>query len=151
MDRVKKVKAKLNSKALALPVLIFGIVVSIILICIGAIRIHDLNKQVGTRDLDAINVEIKNKSEEYNTALAEENAEYEANGLSDKYIELNKKSTELSQEITKLTNSRYMKETGYNNPNSLRKILQLAPTIWIGALVLVAAVIAFVVMKSAEK
>jgi hypothetical protein len=66
-----------------------------------------------------------------------DNEEFQKNGASDKYVELRKKVNELNDETTSLTNSRYMKETGYNNPNSVKKIMELAPTLWIGAIVMV--------------
>ena len=143
MNRVKKI----NKRALALPVLVIGVIIGIGLICFGAMTIHGYYEELGTKSSEEINSELETKSEEYRLSMLEANEEFEKNGTSDKYIELNKKNVELDKEITSLTNSRYMKETGYHNPNSVGKILELAPTIWIGALVVIASAVAFVVLK----
>lgn len=147
MDRVKKKMQNIKAKDLAWPVLIVGLILGIVVVCFGAAKVYDLNNQLGTKDLDEINTSISELAKEYQEAVVEEHAEYDSNGLSDKYIELNKKSTELSKEITKLTNSRYMRETGYNNPNSIWKILELAPMLWIGAVIATASVFAFAMMR----
>ena len=151
MNRVKNFRSRLSAKKLALPVLIIGIILGVALIGYGAIKIHGYHEELGTKNTDEINTEIGEKAEEYASLVNETTEEFEKNGITDKYLELNDKSNKLSKEITALTNSRYMKETGYHNPNSISKILTLAPTIWIGALVVIASVIVFVAMKEQGK
>ena len=145
MDRVKKNQVK--ASYFALPVLIISIVFGLSLITFGAVRISDLNKQVGTLSETEINDEIAKLAVDFEKVSSEALEEFNTNGMSDKYLELSKQTDEYSTKITELTNSRYMKETGYNNPNSLDKILELAPTLWIGTAVIIAGIVACVILK----
>ncbi|MBP5512126.1 hypothetical protein J6X90_01955 [Candidatus Saccharibacteria bacterium] len=145
MDKVKKTQVK--ASFFALPVLIITIIFGLSLITCGAVKISDLNKQVGTLNEEEINDEISKLSVDLNDISTKALAEFDANGMSDEYLELSKQTDELSTKISELTNSRYMKETGYNNPNSLGKVLELAPTIWIGMAVIIAGIVACVVLK----
>jgi hypothetical protein len=126
---------------------IAGFVFGLILICCGAIRIHNLNVEVGTKSVEALAAEIQELSEEYVKVEKEKAAEVDENGFSDKYNELAEKSAELNIAITKATNSQYMKETGYNNPRSLGDMLRLAPMLWIGCLVVAASIVALFVFE----
>jgi CHASE3 domain sensor protein len=128
---------RINKKSLTLFALIVCVVFGIALIAQGVYTINCRYAELGTKSSEEINTELGTKAEEYRQAILDANEEFQKNGASDKYVELRKKVNELNDETTSLTNSRYMKETGYNNPNSVKKIMELAPTLWIGTIIIV--------------
>ena len=112
--RQKRLNARINARAC----LIAGILVGFVVICLGAIKIHGYYVELGDATPDELSEKITELSEELAKVDAEKWEENEKNGFSDKYVELNNRSAELSAEISRATNSQYMKETGYNNPKS---------------------------------
>ena len=137
-----------NLKILSMVVLIGCTIVALVLLCFGAAKIYDMKKRVGTKPVEELSADIESLNAEYEKVEEEKAKEQEENGFSEKYRELNKKSSEIHQEISKATGSRHSLETGVDNPDSLQKILQLVPQIWIGALVFVAGLVGFAVLKA---
>ena len=145
-----KTRKKVNFKQLSIIVLVGCIIASLVLFCFGAVKIYDLKKRVGNKTVEELSVDIDSLNSEYEKVEEEKLEEREANGFSEKYFELNRKSSELHKQISQATGSRYMIETGVDNPDSLQKILELVPQLWIGAVVLAVGLIGFVVLKDLE-
>ena len=146
MDRLKKVKnLKINNKTIAFIGLVVGVLFGAAMISGGIFRILSYQSQMGDKSSEELSSDISSLSAEYSKVESDKLKEYDENGISEKYQELNARSAELSKEISKATNSRYMKETGFNNPKNLDEVFKLAPMIPVGAIVVAVGVVIFVV------
>ena len=117
----------------------------------GAIKLHKINAEIGDESVEQLTEEIPALSEEYDKVSKEADAEREKNGLSEKFLELNEKATELKIQISAKTNSRYVKETGKGNPDSLGDIFALVPVIPVGIVVVIIGVVLQVIVNKEQK
>ena len=147
-DKQVRRRRKLDHNFWAKVILVVGLVGGIAAICVGSWKIHGLYEQVGTKSVEELGTELDDLSAEYARIEKEKTDEIEKNGYTDKYVELNNRSAEVSAEITRATNSRYMKETGYNNPQSLGDMLRLAPELWIGVLLVATGLLGHFVLRT---
>jgi len=142
-----KIDKKLAYRALVVVVAVIGVVI----FCFGAVKIHKYYNMLGTKTIEELNTNIVDLSKKYQEVEKEKIEEMDNNGFSDKYFELDAKSMSIRGEISKDTNSRYMKETGYHNPKSFYDMLVLAPELWIGVSFVIAAMVGTYVLKKKER
>ncbi len=113
----------------------------------GAIQLHNINAEIGNKTVEELTEDITALSEELQKNESEKQTEYDNNGFSDKYLELNERSSELRIRITNATGSRYTKETGKGNPDSLGDIMVLIPILPISVVVILAGIILQVIVN----
>ena len=148
MDKkVVKSKKKINLKQASWLVLVAGLAAGIALVTVGIVKLCGYNAEMGNDTVDQLDEKLIPLTEEYQKVQQETLAELSENGASDKYIELSQKSNDLNKQITNLTKQRTMKTDGYHNPRNVKEAIELAPTILIGAVVLCAGIVAFVVLR----
>ena len=115
-------------KQLPLFVLVAGITAGVILFVNGIYAVEFKKEELTDKPVGTLNTEIGDKSEDLEKILDEINAENEKNGMSDKYFELQAKASELSVEISKATNSMYLKqEKGEKMPETVEQKIAVAP------------------------
>ncbi|MBR1801729.1 hypothetical protein IJ768_00670 [Candidatus Saccharibacteria bacterium] len=151
MDKsLKKTEQKnknfFNFKNLARIFLVVCIVVGLVLVCIGSARVHKYKASILDKPVEELSVDIESLSGEYEEIEKEKLDEYEANGFSDKYFELNSKSAEISKKISQATGSRYVKEKG-KTIDTFGDYLNYAPEITAGLVVIVVGFVGFFACK----
>jgi hypothetical protein len=127
------------------------VVGGLILFGCGAVKLHKINAEIGDESIEQLAEDIPALNEEYEKVSKEADTEYAAKGLSDRYLELNEQATQIKIKISEKTNSRYVKETGKGNPDSIGDIFALVPVIPIGMVVVILGVILQVVITKEKK
>ena len=143
-------RSRINKDIFKFVPLLF-VVGGLILFGCGAIKLHKINAEIGNESIEQLSEDIPALNDEYEKVIKEADAEHEKNGLSDKYLELNEQATQIKIKISEKTNSRYVKETGKGNPDSIGDIFMLVPVIPIGIVVVILGVILQVVVTKEKK
>lgn len=146
-EQTRKRKTKLNYKHLSLLSLLVGVVLGAIFIASGIGKLIGYQNEMGTKTVDELSAEIKTLSEEYKAKKQERDKEFEKNGFSEKYLSLNEEALQIDKEISKATNSRYMKTEGFHNPKNLEEMIAEAPEILVGVVVILIGIIIFFVLR----
>jgi hypothetical protein len=144
----KRVK---NNRQLFKYVPLLFVIGGLLLFGCGSIKLHELNMEIGTETVEQLNEELPTLSDEYDEANKAAQEELEKNGYSEKYNELVEKATEIKIKISSKTNSRYVKETGDGNPDSIGDIFMLIPTIPIGIFVVILGVVLELIITKEKK
>lgn len=154
MNKSGEVKSRKRSrinKDLFKYVPLLFVIGGLILFGCGAIKLHKINAEIGDESVEQLTEEIPVLNEEYEKISKEADDEYAKSGLSEKYLELNDQATQIKIKISEKTNSRYVKETGKGNPDSIGDIFALVPVIPIGIVVVVLGVVLQVVITKEQK
>lgn len=143
--------SKIDYKILVRYILILGIAVGGLLTTNGILQIKTYKDKVGDRPLEEITEEYNPLTLELGQVKREKFLEYEKNGESEKYIELSKKQAELEEKIKPLSESKFMKETGYHNPKSLAEVFEDAPTLGVGLFFIVGTIVVTYVLVKLDR
>ncbi len=154
MDKKREVKTrkrKINIKELFKFVPLLFVIGGLLISGCGALNLYKLNLEIGNESVEELDDDIAVLSEEYKKVEQQKRDEYAKNGLSDKFMELNERATELRIKTSARTNSRYVKETGDGNPDSLLDIIIIVPSIPIGIVIVVIGVVLQIVNTKKKK
>ena len=138
---------KFNYELCSLLSLAIGAIVGVVLVAFGVGKLNGYNSGMGFKSVDELTSEILELSDKYSDKEDERDKEFDENGFSEKYLQLDEEASEIDEEITKLTNSRYMREEGWHNPSNLGEVIGLAPEIAIGAGFIVAGIVGFFIFR----
>lgn len=140
-------KANIDFNLCSWASLIVGLVVGVMLITFGTGRLIGYQSEMGMKTTEELSNEILELSDKYSDKEDERDEEFNQNGFSDEYLKLDEEAAELDEEITKLTNSRYMREEGWHNPRDIGEALTLAPEIIVGLVFLVLGIAGFCIFQ----
>jgi hypothetical protein len=135
---------------LARYIFVLGTVVGVLLTTNGVLQIKYYKDKVTDRPLTEITEEYNPLALELGQVKREKIAEHDKNGESEKYLELAQKQAELEEKIQPLSESKFMKETGYHNPKSIAEYFEVAPTLGVGLVFLVATIVAVYVLRKID-
>lgn len=150
-EKETRKKKTIDFKALSIVSLVLGLVIGVVLIAFGTGKLIGYQNEMGIKTVDELSKEIRDLTEKYSDKEDERDEEFESNGFSEKYTQLDNEADAIDEEITKLTNSRYMREEGWHNPRNIGEAVSDAPEIVVGAVVMIIGVIGFFVLQRADK
>jgi hypothetical protein len=152
MDKKSRERTRnIDYKKTAIVALVVGLIFGISLCVYSGYQLYEYRKELGNRTVEELNEDANSAVDEYLEIEKEKIAELEANGYSDKYIELNNKSARALMKQTSANHSLYMIDTGYHNPRNLWELLITQPLLFVGIFMCGAGVVSFFVLKNKAK
>ncbi len=148
MTKVDIEKPKNNKIILVRLTMIFMFFFSVGMLMAGIIKICRIQHDLGDKNVTELSADIEDKAKKMTEKEEERDKEYVKNGFSDEYFRINDEVAKISTEISRATNSRYMQETGFNNPRNFGELMRIVPGLVIGAItILVSGIILFILRK----